>query len=147
MANISKNVLKILGETAGKDVDVAAEALAKAMKNAYEAQSKYDLLKQYRQDYLRNLTKTLENGMNAEAHQNFHHFLAKLDQALAGQKEVLISAQYQVTVQKQLWQACQRKKLSYEVLATRSDKKTHQVANKKAQKESDEFAMRANYKK
>lgn len=147
MTNISKNVLKTLGASAERKVDLAAEALAKAMKIAYEAQSKYDLLKQYRQDYLNNLTKTLENGMSAEAHQNFHHFLTKLDQALAGQKEVLISAQYQVTVQKQLWQACQRKKLSYEVLTTRSNKKTHQTANKKAQKENDEFAMRASYKK
>lgn len=147
MANISRNVLKMLGETAGKEVDLATEALAKAMKNASEAQSKYDLLTQYRQDYLSNLSKTLESGMNAEAHQNFHHFMAKLDQALAGQKDVLVSAQYQVTVQKQLWQACQRKKLSYEVLTTRSDKKMHQIATKKSQKETDEFAMRANHKK
>ena len=147
MANISKNVLKMLGETAGKEVDLATEALAKAMKHANEAQNKYDLLTQYRQDYLSNLSRTLESGMNAEAHQNFHHFMAKLDQALAGQKDVLVSAQYQVTVQKQLWQACQRKKLSYEVLTTRSDKKMHQAANKKAQKENDEFAMRASHKK
>lgn len=147
MTTISPQVLKLLTETAAKEVELATEALSKAMKQATEAQQKLDMLIEYRRDYLNNLSKTLERGMSAEAHQNFHHFLAKLDQAVAGQKDVLVSMQYQVTIQKQLWQESQRKKRSFEVLTTRKNQQAQRVALKKEQKDMDEFAMRASHKK
>ena len=139
-------VLKLLSDTAVKEAELATEALAKAMKQAFEAQNKYDLLLGYRQDYLNNLNRSLENGINAEAHQNFTNFLGKLDQAVAGQMDIVRSAKYQVTMQRQLWQECQRKKLSYEVLATRNGQRLQKVELKKDQKAMDEFAMRASRK-
>jgi flagellar FliJ protein len=127
---------------ASKEVDEAAEALAKAMKVATEAQAKQDMLNEYRLDYVKNLNKILEAGMGAEAYQNFQNFFGKLDQAIAGQQEVVELANQQVKVQKQLWQESQRKKLSYEVLSERSDKRVLKVEQKKDQKMMDEFAMR-----
>jgi flagellar FliJ protein len=147
MANIAPHVLKMLSETTAKEVEQVTEALAKVMKYATEAQSKYDMLQEYRREYLKSLTKSLEQGMSAESHQNFHSFLAKLDQAVAGQLDVLTMARAKVEVQKQLWQEAQRKKLSYEVLTKRSTQKKMHVENKKSQKDMDEFAMRASYRK
>ncbi len=147
MANIAPHVLKMLTETSAKEVEQVTQALAKVMKRAHDAQSKYDMLVEYRREYLRNLNKSLENGMSAESHQNFHLFLSKLDQAVAGQMDVVTSTKYEVEVQKQLWQECQRKKLSFEVLAKRSTQQKLKVETKKAQKEMDEFAMRAAHKK
>ncbi|MDP2071351.1 flagellar export protein FliJ [Methylotenera sp.] len=142
MAAQSSNVLNMLQGIASKEVDEAAEALAKAMKVATEAQAKQDMLNEYRLDYVRNLNKILEAGMGAEAYQNFQNFFGKLDQAIAGQQEVVELANQQVKVQKQLWQESQRKKLSYEVLSDRSDKRVLKVEQKKDQKMMDEFAMR-----
>lgn len=142
MAAQSSNVLNMLQGIASKEVDEAAEALAKAMKVATEAQAKQDMLNEYRLDYVRNLNKILEAGMGAEAYQNFQNFFGKLDQAIAGQQEVVELANQQVKVQKQLWQESQRKKLSYEVLSERSDKRVLKVEQKKDQKMMDEFAMR-----
>lgn len=142
MAAHSTNVLKMLKEIAAKEVDLAAEALAHAMKAAGEVQNKYDLLLEYRQDYVRNLNKTLAAGMGAEAYQNFQNFFRKLDQAIIGQQEVVDTTKQKVTVQRQLWQESQRKKLSYEVLSHRSDKRELKVEQKKDQKMMDEFAMR-----
>ena len=51
-------------------------------------------------------------------------------------------ANQQVKIQRQLWQECQRKKLSYEVLSDRSEKRILKVEQKKDQKMMDEFAMR-----
>ena len=136
------SVLKMLQEISAKEVEMAAEALAKAMKMASEAQSKYDLLLEYRQDYVKNLNKILEAGMGAEAYQNFQNFFGKLDQAIAGQQEVIGMANRQVKVHRQLWQESQRKKLSYDVLLQRSDKREFKVEQKKDQKMMDEFAMR-----
>ena len=142
MATHSTSVLKMLKEISAKEVDMAAEALAKAMKIADEAHSKQDLLQEYRQDYVKNLNKILEAGMGAEAYQNFQNFFSKLDQAIAGQQEVVEFAKQQVKVQRHLWQESQRKKLSYEVLSQRSDKREFKVEQKKDQKMMDEFAMR-----
>jgi flagellar FliJ protein len=142
MAAQSSNVLNMLQGIASKEVDEAAEALAKAMKVATEAQAKQDMLNEYRLDYVKNLNKILEAGMGAEAYQNFQNFFGKLDQAIAGQQEVVELANQQVKVQKQLWQESQRKKLSYEVLSERSDKRVLKVEQKKDQKMMDEFAMR-----
>jgi flagellar FliJ protein len=112
------------------------------MKLANEAQAKQDMLNEYRLDYVKNLNKILEAGMGAEAYQNFQNFFGKLDQAIAGQQEVVELALQQVKVQKQLWQESQRKKLSYEVLSDRTEKRVLKVEQKKDQKMMDEFAMR-----
>jgi flagellar FliJ protein len=138
----SSNVLGMLKGIATKEVDEATEALAKAMKLANEAQTKQDMLNEYRLDYVKNLNKILEAGMGAEAYQNFQNFFGKLEQAIAGQQEVVELALQQVKVQKKLWQESQRKKLSYEVLSDRTDKRVLKVEQKKDQKMMDEFAMR-----
>ena len=142
MATQSSNVLKMLQEISAKEVDMATEALANAMKVASEAKAKQDMLLEYRQDYGKNLNKILEEGMGAEAYQNFQNIFGKLDQAIAGQQNVLDAANQQVKVHQQLWQESQRKKLSYDVLLQRSDKRELQVEQKKDQKMMDEFAMR-----
>ncbi len=142
MTTRSSNVLGMLKGIASKEVDEATEALAKAMKLANEAQTKQEMLNEYRMDYVKNLNKILEAGMGAEAYQNFQNFFGKLDQAIAGQQEVVELANQQVKVQKQLWQESQRKKLSYEVLSDRTEKRVLKVEQKKDQKMMDEFAMR-----
>lgn len=142
MATHSNHVLKMLDEIAEKEVELATEALARAMKSAHEAQSKYDMLLDYRRGYLDNLNHHLSKGMNAEAYQNFQNFLKKLDHAIAGQKEVVLFAEKQVKVSRELWQESQRKKLSYDVLIQRSDKRAHKSEQKKDQKLMDEFATR-----
>ena len=142
MAKQSSNVFGMLQGIASKEVDEAAIALAKAMKLANEAQAKQDMLNEYRLDYVRNLNKILEAGMGAKAYQNFQNFFGKLDQAIAGQQEVVELANQQVKIQKQLWQESQRKKLSYEVLSDRTEKRVLKVEQKKDQKMMDEFAMR-----
>ncbi|MDP3088723.1 MAG: flagellar export protein FliJ [Methylotenera sp.] len=142
MATQSTSVLKMLQEISAKEVDMATEALAKAMKLASEAKTKQDLLLEYRQDYVKNLNRILEAGMGAEAYQNFQNFFGKLDQAISGQQEVVEMANRQVKVHRQLWQESQRKKLSYDVLLQRSDKRENKIEQKKDQKMTDEFAMR-----
>jgi len=142
MTTKTSNVLKMLEEIAAKEVDLATEALAKAMKVVSEAQGKYDMLLEYRKGYQDNLAANLAKGMTAEAYQNFQNFFKKLDHAIAGQRDVVLIAEQQVKVHRTLWQECQRKKLSYDVLITRSDKRIAKVEQKRDQKLMDEFATR-----
>ena len=142
MTTKSNNVLRMLEEIAAREVELATDALAKAMKAVDEAQSKYDMLLEYRKGYQENLAANLAKGMTADAYQNFQNFFKKLDHAIAGQKDVVLIAQQQVNVQRTLWQESQRKKLSYDVLISRSDKRIAKVEQKRDQKLMDEFATR-----
>ncbi len=143
MAAQAASVIKMLKEIAAKEVDLAAEALAQALKIAGEAQNKHCVLIEYQQDYIKNLSKLMETGVGKEAYRNFKNFFSKLDQAVIGQLEVVEFTKQQVIVQRQLWQESQRKKLSYEVLSKRSDKRELKIEQKMDQKMMDEFAMRA----
>ncbi len=142
MAEQSTHVIHMLKDMAAKEVELAAEALAQAIKVANEAQSKHDMLRDYRQSYADNLVKSMEIGISAESYLNFQNFLHKLDQAMSGQMEMVEYTKRQVQVQRELWQESQRKKLSYDVLSQRSDKKAQQAELKKDQKMMDEYAMR-----
>lgn len=144
MATQSTNVLSMLKDIAAKEVELATKALAQAMKMVDEAQSKHDLLREYRQEYTDNFNKLLTTGIGTEIYQNFQNFFRKLDQAIAGQQTVIESAKQQVKAQRAVWQESQRKKLSYEVLSQRSDNRALKIEQKKDQKVMDEFAMRIN---
>lgn len=137
------HALKMLQDMAQKEVDVATQALAEAMKMMQEAESKYELLLNYRNDYHQSLHQSLESGIGAQAYQNFLGFFKKLDQAVKGQLEMVQMAKQQVQLQQKRWQESQRKKLSYGVLSQRHEQRHHKVMLKKDQQSMDEFAMRS----
>lgn len=139
----STGVVNALKEIAAKEVDLAAEALAMAIKVAGEAESKHAMLCQYREDYLKNQNNLMESGMGAEVYRNFQNFFNKLYQAVNAQGEVLAFAEKKVQRQREIWQESQRKKLSYGVLTQRADKREQKVQQKRDQNMMDEFAMRA----
>lgn len=138
----STATLEMLKNLAIKEVELATDALAIAMKAADEAVSKQNLLHDYRQGYVNSLNKALETGMVAESYQNYQNFFGKLDQAIAGQQDMVELTKRQVKLKRDLWQESQRKKLSYEVLLQRSDRQALKVEHKKDQKMMDEFAVR-----
>jgi flagellar protein FliJ len=146
MSKNSTLVLKALEEIAAKEVDLAAEALAQCIRARDDALSKQHMLAGYREDYMDNLNLLLESGMGAETYRNFQNFVYKLDQALMGQEQEVRLAQQQVDLHQSLWQESQRKRLSYDVLIARSEKRAKAVTLKKDQKMMDEFAMRASTK-
>lgn len=143
MAKHASDVIKMLTDLAEKQVSLATEALAHTMRAEREAQSKHDLLDGYRQDYVSNMNRQLQTGMTRETHLNYQNFIAKLDDAINGQLEVITAAKLEVNLKRELWQESQRKKLSYEVLSNRSEQRELKVEQKRDQKLMDEFAMRA----
>lgn len=139
----SPNALNLLIELAEKEVELAAEGLGRAIKAQNSAEEKATMLRHYRQDYVNHLHQSLANGLSKEVHLNYQNFLHKLDEAIVGQDSVVISAQYQVKKERQFWQEAQKKKLSYEVLVKRAQKKEQQKTIKHEQKMMDEYAMRS----
>ncbi|HWT70872.1 MAG TPA: flagellar export protein FliJ [Oxalicibacterium sp.] len=140
MANPS--ALETLIELAVRDSDEAAKRLGKCVATAAEAEQKLELLKQYREDYAQRFQQNLTSGLSANGYHNYQVFLAKLEQAITGQQQVVQDAHQRVERERSAWQACERKRMSYDTLATRAQKAQQVKENKRDQKQMDEHAAR-----
>lgn len=143
----SSSALHMLLDLASEAVDAAAKDLATANQVLKAAKERNEMLQGYKQDYVDHFNQHQQAGLSKEAHLNYQSFLQNLDQVMRAQADVVISAQYESDNMRAVLQAAQRKKMSYEVLIKRADKKTLAKLNKREQKMMDEFAMRTQLKR
>ena len=137
--------LDTLIELATKDSDTATKHLGRCIRHGDDAQQKLDMLQQYRDEYAVRFEENMSKGLSPTAYRNFQLFIEKIDNALNGQREVVQLAQVRIGEAKAAWQACERKRLSYDTLATRARNEALAVASKRDQKQSDEQASRMTY--
>lgn len=140
MADIS--TLETLIELATTDVEEAAARLGRAVRVVTEARDKLALLAGYREDYASGFQATMANGFTPMAYRNFQAFMDKLDQAVAGQHQVIADAERRLETERGNWRECERKRISYDALATRARTAADNKVAKREQKETDEFAAR-----
>lgn len=143
MASLSSSALTMLFNLAKDETELAMKQLAVANKALKEAQQRSAMLHDYKQDYITYLNTLLAKGITKQSHLNYQNFLQKLEQAISGQSELTLAAKYEQDKALGVLQAAQRKKMSFEVLIERANKKAIKTANKRDQKMMDEFAMRA----
>jgi flagellar FliJ protein len=141
MAQLS--ALDTLIELTTKQSDEAAKRLGKAVKAGDDAQQKLQLLMQYRDDYAARLRSSAATGLTASGYRNFQMFLDKLDDAIASQQRVVQDSQRRVSNERTAWQSSERKRLSYDTLATRAMNAQLLKQARREQKQTDEFAARA----
>ncbi|HZG22895.1 MAG TPA: flagellar export protein FliJ [Herbaspirillum sp.] len=141
------SALDTLIELATKETDEATKRLGRAIRVSEEAQQKLGILQQYRDDYAARFQETLTNGLTALAYRNFQLFLEKIDNAIDGQQNVVQSSQQRVAEARAAWQACERKRMSYDTLAVRARDKETRKENKRDQKAMDEHAARISFYK
>lgn len=139
------SALDTLIELATRDSDEAAKELGRRNRLAAEAQQKLDLLQQFRDDYAKRFELSMASGLTASNYRNFQLFIDKIDDAMGGQQDVVRLAHVRIEEAKVAWQGCERKRLSYDTLATRAKNEAAAVADKRDQKQSDEFAARMAY--
>jgi len=141
MAQLS--ALDTLIELATKQSDDAAKRLGKAVRAGDDAQQKLQLLMQYRDDYAARLRSSAATGLTASGYRNFQMFLDKLDDAIASQQRAVQDAQRRVNNERNAWQSSERKRMSYDTLATRAMNAQLLKQARREQKQTDEFAARA----
>jgi len=145
MANLS--ALTTLIELAQTATDAAAKRLGAALKAEEDCEQKLQMLLGYRDDYARRLIEAQQAGMTPQAYANFVAFMAKLDQAVNGQRDVAKHARQKSVMEKTAWQGCERKRLSYRTLTERAAAEALKVDNKRDQKMMDDHAARLTYYK
>ncbi|HXA47690.1 MAG TPA: flagellar export protein FliJ [Burkholderiaceae bacterium] len=136
------SALDTLIELASLATDEAAKRLGIAIKATDKAEKKLALLQQYRNDYAVRLQVKMAQGVTPMHYRNFQAFIEKLDEAIEGQQQLVHDAENGVIREKGVWQASERKRLSYDTLATRALKKDQQRDSKREQKQNDEHAAR-----
>jgi flagellar protein FliJ len=140
--------LETLIELATNQTDEAAKRLGRAIRVCDDTEQKLALLLQYREDYEARFKTGLANGISAAGYRNFQLFLDKLDTAIAGQQQIVQDAKRRIVDERGAWQSCERKRMSFDTLATRAQQVEQRKENKRDQKLMDEFATRqANYKR
>lgn len=140
MATIS--ALETLVDLATKETDEATKRLGRTVRTSEEAQQKLTILLEYREDYAVRFQESLAAGLTPMNYRNFQLFIEKIDTAITGQKNIVSQAQERVAEARTLWQACERKRLTYDTLVTRAKEDKLRRDNRLDQKQMDEFASR-----
>ncbi|MFZ6872727.1 flagellar export protein FliJ [Undibacterium sp. Di27W] len=138
-----KSPITTLIEITEREVDDAAKLLGKTIRAHEDTEKKLLLLQQYRDDYAQRLQDGAAKGLSVSQYTNFLSFLAKLDSAIDGQKQVVKDAEYRIVMAKTEWQACEKKRLSYDTLQNRAQTVQQKKEAKRDQKQTDEMAARA----
>jgi len=134
------NGMNTLLELAKRNLDKAAERLAKANRDAAQAREQETRLQNYRDEYIAQRNALSLEGVTATDLQNYILFLKNLDQAIVSQSSAI--HQYEEIVKHHLayWQKCQAKKRSYEVIIERNQLQIQKQAARREQKQMDEFS-------
>lgn len=137
------SALETLIDLAQRESDSRAKKLGAALKAVEDGEQKLQMLNGYRDDYARKLDAAQQAGITPFAYQNFVAFLAKLETAVNGQKEVIRHAEFKAEMERKAWQESERKRLSYRTLTERAAAQALALDNKRDQKMMDDFAARS----
>lgn len=142
------SALETLIELATNQTDEAARRLGRAIKACEDTEQKLALLLQYRDEYESRFRAGLTSGISASGYRNFQVFLEKLDTAIAGQQKIVHDAKHRIVTERSHWQSAEKKRMSFDTLATRAQQTELKKESKRDQKLMDEFANRqAHYKR
>jgi flagellar FliJ protein len=140
---MTSSALDTLIELATAASDEAAQRLGRAVAAAADADQKLELLMQYRDEYGQRFNQALQQGLSPTGYQNFRNFMDKLDAAIGSQQRAVDAARLSVNTERGNWQASEKKRMSYDTLASRAQKQADQREAKRDQKQMDEHAARA----
>ena len=136
-------VMPLLIEQARKRRDEQSARVQAASQGVQQALGTLRQLQDFRADYLRRSPASAGQAMHVDRLQDFQRFLARLEQAIAQQRQE-IERRQQVQAQAQHFLAeDQRRLMAFETLAARQAGERERLARRREQRETDEFAARA----
>ena len=127
--------------------DAATKKLGQLNRIQQSAQSKLEMLLQFRKDYQVKLQQAEKDGMGLDDLRNFRDFIRRLDEAITQQSAVVAQAQVSVQTGRSELTEAQRRMKSFDTLAHRHVEAEKKLDAKKEQKILDEHTgRRAVYK-
>jgi flagellar FliJ protein len=117
-----------------------ARAVALARSRLAEAEGKHVELTRYRDDYQRGFQKEAAGGASGLRLRDFRLFLARLDEALRQQEQVVLRARADVDQQTRLWMESQRRAKALGIVVDKWRGEERRAADRQDQRETDERA-------
>jgi len=125
-----------------KEKDRARE-LGDARSRLATAEGKLRDLEQYRQDYEQAFQERAKAGQPVRALRDFQVFLARLDQAIDQQRQVVEANRSDVSGHSTRWQSAARQVKAVDSVVDRWQGEERRAQDRRDQKETDERAQRA----
>lgn len=123
--------------------DSATHKLGQLNRQQHNAQSKLEMLQQYRKDYQTRLQESTQSGINPAELRNFQAFIDKLDEAISQQLKQVGQSKASTQIGRGEFDAAQRKLKSIDTLQQRHIETQKNVAKKSEQIALDEHTGRS----
>ncbi|MEW8507027.1 MAG: flagellar export protein FliJ [Candidatus Thiodiazotropha sp.] len=120
----------------------AARIMGQARKNLQQEEAKLAQLKQYHQEYLARFKQMAGEGMSSSQLQEYRAFLAKLDEAVKQQQDVVAASMVSHSSSKRAWKQNHSRTQALNKAVDRFREQEKKVADTREQKESDELSQR-----
>ena len=120
-----------------------AEALAGSERRVSEAEAKLAELESYHESYVRGFAIRAEAGIDGVMARDYQAFLARLEEAIRQQKQVVIRARAQRDGEKQNWQGAAQRAEAVGQMVKRFLTEEERALDRREQHESDERSSRA----
>ncbi|MGM0413238.1 MAG: flagellar export protein FliJ [Pseudomonadota bacterium] len=120
----------------------AAKELAEAQQRLEQQHQQLTNLHGYKQEYEQALQTAGRQGLRGQQVRDFHRFLIQVDQAIAGQKQVVERAEAEVEQARRNWLAARTETRRIETLQSWYAEEEVQREQRQEQKETDERAGR-----
>lgn len=134
--------LDMLIGLAKDSTDAASRELGRLSTELQRAEQQFEMLQDYRQDYLKRLQDAMIGGMSAADCQNYQRFINTLDDAIGQQNNVVRQAQQHLAQGRLNWQREQRRLSSFDTLAQRDARARAIAESRREQRATDEISAR-----
>jgi flagellar protein FliJ len=120
-----------------------AEALAGSESRVSESEVKLTELESYHASYVRDFAIRAESGIDGNLARDYQAFLARLEEAVRQQTQIVIRARAQRDGEKQSWQAAAQRAEAVGQVVKRFQTEEARAVDRREQEESDERSSRA----
>lgn len=122
--------------------DDATRRLAQLIALEKDARSKFEILKQYRDDYASRFQQAAQNGIGQSEWRNYQEFLNRLDDAIDQQHKTVGQQERHTAAGQIQWQQQRTKLKAFNTLSERHQANEISSESRREQKGQDEFAAR-----
>ncbi|HWG31566.1 MAG TPA: flagellar export protein FliJ [Steroidobacteraceae bacterium] len=120
-----------------------AQALAASERRVQESEAKLTELEKYRAGYLRDFSSKAGSGISAASARDYQVFLARLEEALKQQAQIVARAKDQRDTERRNWQGAAQRAGAVDHMVQVWNTADRKELERHEQKESDEFSQRS----
>ncbi|MBS1159880.1 MAG: Flagellar FliJ [Proteobacteria bacterium] len=122
--------------------DEATRRLGQLIAAEQSAQSRLQMLEDYRNDYAQRLREATAQGITQQTLRNYQDFLARIDEAINQQTIAVRNSQQSTAAGQEHWKAQNKRLKAIDTLSQRHDVRERYREGKQEQKLQDEFSTR-----